>query len=93
VTRPAGIVAGLALAPRGGTIVRAWPLVVDARLRAGAGAATLELVDVRGRVLARADVEASGAVELAPGRVPAAGLYFVRLVQGVEQVSQRVVRL
>jgi len=58
--------------------------------------ATLELIDATGRRWLDREVGALGAgthrVELAPGQVPA-GLYFLRLVQGLRMATTRVVML
>lgn len=88
--------AGLALRARDGTIGREGPIVFACRLPV-AGEAVLELVDVRGRVVARAAVRGEAGepfdVTLDPGRAAGAGLYFARLRQGAARVGVRVVRL
>ncbi len=60
-------------------------------------AARIELVDVRGRVIATRDVGALGAgrhvVDLAAEQKLASGIYLVRLTQGVQQRTTRVVVL
>ena len=59
--------------------------------------ASLELVDVRGRVIASRAVGALGAgrhrIELAPARTLPAGIYLVRLTQGAHRRASRVVVL
>ena len=62
-----------------------------------ASRATLELIDVSGRVVSRRDVGAFGAgrhtVSLSDGVAPPAGVYFVRLAQGARSASARVTLL
>lgn len=87
--------AALALRARDGVVGRGWPVTLECRLPA-AGPATLELVDVRGRVVARASFVTSTnefrSVALRPaGSAP--GLYFARLRQGSGAVTVRLVRL
>ncbi|MBK7368238.1 MAG: Ig-like domain repeat protein [Candidatus Eisenbacteria bacterium] len=55
--------------------------------------ATLELLDVAGRVVASREVAGAGphAVELSQGRRLAPGLYLLRLAQGAQSRTQRVV--
>jgi hypothetical protein len=57
--------------------------------------ATLDLMDVTGRRVARQDVGALGAgrhsVEFAPGRALRAGVYLVRLIQGGAVVTAKAV--
>ncbi|MBI5170500.1 MAG: VCBS repeat-containing protein [Candidatus Eisenbacteria bacterium] len=82
-----------ALEPPSPNPVRGARLAVSFAL-AGAGPATLELLDVSGRRVAAREVGASGAgrhtAELtAPGRL-APGLYLVRLAQGGRTLTRRV---
>jgi len=60
-----------------------------------ASSARLELVDVKGRVIATRDVGSLGAgrhsIDLAGERKLASGIYLVRLTQGVQQRTARVV--
>jgi hypothetical protein len=71
----------------GGRLAVTFSLPGDAR-------ATLELIDVRGRVLAHREVGTLGAgshsIALADGQSLRAGLYFVRLTQGTQVASERV---
>ena len=71
----------------GGRLAVTFSLPIDAR-------ATLELIDVRGRVLARHEVGTLGAgshsIALAEGHSLSAGLYFVRLTQGNQVARERV---
>ena len=59
-----------------------------------AGHATLDVVDLSGRQVARRDVGLLGAgrhtVAMDEGRPLAAGVYFVRLTQGARQATARV---
>jgi len=72
---------------RGGRMAVAFTLPSDAR-------ATLELVDIGGRVVERRDVGALGAgrhtVDLSAGRSIAPGVYLVRVTQGEQSVTNRV---
>jgi hypothetical protein len=74
---------------RGGRLTVTFSLPSDAR-------ASLELIDVRGRVVARREVgalgEGSHSVAL-EGSSRSAGIYFVRLKQGSRSASERVVVL
>jgi hypothetical protein len=85
---------GIALRVRDGSIARSGPLAFACRLPAP-GEGALELVDVRGRIVARTTIrgEAGREVEvtLVPGTGP--GLYFARLRQGSAVATARLVRL
>jgi hypothetical protein len=72
----------------GGRLTARFTLPVEAR-------ATLEVFDVTGRALERREVGTLGAgshaVTLGDGRPFGAGVYFVRLVQGANSATARVV--
>jgi hypothetical protein len=71
----------------GGRLTVTFSLASDVR-------ATLELIDVRGRVMARREVgtlgDGSHSIELGQGHSLRAGLYFVRLTQGNQVARERV---
>jgi hypothetical protein len=85
----------LQLRPVAGTVGRGWPVQFECRLESDAPA-SIELVDVTGRVAARSSVYGKRgdvvAVTLSPER-PVAGIWFARLRQGPNVASARVVRL
>jgi hypothetical protein len=93
VARAAVAATRLALVARAGSIARTWPIEFMATFDPSAGAATLELVDVTGRILARRALDAPGPASLGPAQAPGAGLYFVRVRQGTATAQARVVLL
>ena len=75
--------------PRG-AVGRGWPVVLAGHVAAGAPA-RVELVDVRGRVVARRSVSGPFEIALEPAGA-SAGIYFARLVQGDRTVTLKLVR-
>jgi len=76
--------------PRG-AVGRGWPVLLAGQVAPGSQA-RVELVDVRGRVVARRSVSGAFEIALEP-RGSSAGIYFARLVQGESSAVLRLVRL
>ena len=76
--------------PRG-AVGPGWPVLLAGNVAPGSHA-RVELVDVRGRVVARRPVSGAFEIALEP-RGASAGIYFARLVQGERSAVLRLVRL